>query len=1069
MNLWAMTASAGVLAAALASSEARAQAQVWIPPDQGLQAIRLNSVDIAIDVEGFIARTRMELVFANPNGRVLEGEFVFPLSPGQTVSGYELEVEGQMRAGVVVPKQTARVAFEDTIRQQIDPGLAELTRGNVFRTRLYPIPAQGTKRIALSFEQVLPDEGDHLRYVLPMAFESSVRQFKVKVEARALDAATTSAPASPDPALAFDRVGEAWVASLERSDVQPQRELTFRIPQRAGSIDWLLAADPLDPTWQTWVARVDTGMPVTDETAPAPRRMVVYYDASASARDRDRERELAALQRYLAGLDRVDVDLIAFRDAAEPARRFTVTGGNADALIEAINALPLDGGSSYGAIDFNVARQAQLAVIIGDGLSNFGAAEPTPLAVGQSLLVHVLHAAQKLDAARLDALARQGGGVRIDLMHSDADAAAAALGRRPWRLLAVDSGEAVCNDLSPAAPVAVGRQLLISGRCRNLDSAAGLELVFGRGGDAPVHRVALKGAGTKVRGDMATSVHRLWAQAHLAELDAQPTPDVEAITALATRYAVVTRHTSLLVLDRIEDYVRYRIEPPEPALRERYHALLASQPKPVQDTGRAGRLEQLARQWQTFREWHGRRHAWLETVLLSTAQQESVLSRMMSASDDKVAALQARTEALLKLSQSLTDRWSDEGGNDSTRLRWEAEAAVVMRDLDQLRRERMALVETLGLTAPESQLAMPVPSPAVAEMAVPMMEPPPAPPPAPPGDFAVSGTPMARAVASAPEPAPAPAPALSAGITIAGWNPDTPYLRALRDASDPYAAYLVERETHGDAPAFYLDCADFLRDEARSPALALRVLSNIAELGIDDTALTRVLAYRLAQWNLIGLAVGQFEAALAQRPEEPQSYRDLALALARLPTPQWQRAVSLLWQVSTGDWHGRFPGIEVIALHELNDLLAQAGADAGIDVVALGIPSELLQPLVVGLRVVLTWDADNTDIDLWVIDPAGEKAYYGHNQTRTGGHVSNDFTQGYGPEVFTIVRPLPGTYRVQANYFGDRRQSVSGPVTVQVEFQTGFGAAGGERQAITRRLASGRETIDLGEFVIGSD
>src|SRR5690606_1138144 len=117
----------------------------------------------------------------------------------------------------------------------------------------------------------------------------------------------------------------------------------------------------------------------------------------------------------------------------------------------------------------------------------------------------------------------------------------------------------------------------------------------------------------------------------------------------------------------------------------------------------------------------------------------------------------------------------------------------------------------------------------------------------------------------------------------------------------------------------------------------------------------------------------------------------------------------------------------------------------------------------------MTWDADNTDIDLWVIDPVGDKAYYGQNQTRTGGHVSRDFTQGYGPEVFTIARPLPGTYRIQANYFGDRRQSVSGAVTVQVEFQTGFGESGGKRQAITRRLESGKQTIDLGEFVVGID
>ena len=104
----------------------------------------------------------------------------------------------------------------------------------------------------------------------------------------------------------------------------------------------------------------------------------------------------------------------------------------------------------------------------------------------------------------------------------------------------------------------------------------------------------------------------------------------------------------------------------------------------------------------------------------------------------------------------------------------------------------------------------------------------------------------------------------------------------------------------------------------------------------------------------------------------------------------------------------------------------------------------------------MTWDADNTDIDLWVTDPVGERAYYSQPRTRSGGHVSNDFTQGYGPEVYSIRRPLPGTYRVQAHYFGDRRQSLTGPVTVQLEFQTRFGSAG-------RRTCRGDEAPEDGK------
>ena len=114
-------------------------------------------------------------------------------------------------------------------------------------------------------------------------------------------------------------------------------------------------------------------------------------------------------------------------------------------------------------------------------------------------------------------------------------------------------------------------------------------------------------------------------------------------------------------------------------------------------------------------------------------------------------------------------------------------------------------------------------------------------------------------------------------------------------------------------------------------------------------------------------------------------------------------------------------------------------------------------------------NGDRTDIDLWVVDPSGDKAVYSQPRTKTGGHMSRDFTGGYGPEVYTIRKPLPGTYVVMANYFGDRRQSLTGPVTIQLEFQTRFGTRHGERAATTRRLESGSQTIEIGKFKVGAE
>lgn len=68
------------------------------------------------------------------------------------------------------------------------------------------------------------------------------------------------------------------------------------------------------------------------------------------------------------------------------------------------------------------------------------------------------------------------------------------------------------------------------------------------------------------------------------------------------------------------------------------------------------------------------------------------------------------------------------------------------------------------------------------------------------------------------------------------------------------------------------------------------------------------------------------------------------------------------------------------------------------------------------IKVVLTWDSA-TDVDLWVIDPEGNKCYYGNRSTPRGGNLDVDITSGYGPETFSMLKAMPGTYSVQVQYY----------------------------------------------------
>ena len=140
-----------------------------------------------------------------------------------------------------------------------------------------------------------------------------------------------------------------------------------------------------------------------------------------------------------------------------------------------------------------------------------------------------------------------------------------------------------------------------------------------------------------------------------------------------------------------------------------------------------------------------------------------------------------------------------------------------------------------------------------------------------------------------------------------------------------YSIYLTERKENEGSSAFFLDVSDFFL-EKKQPGLALRILSNVAEMELENPQLLRILGYRLMQIGRPKLAVAVFEEVLKMREEEPQSYRDLALALAA--DKQHQRAVDLLRQVVEGKWNGRFPEIELTALNEMNAIIATCGKGA---------------------------------------------------------------------------------------------------------------------------------------------
>jgi len=120
----------------------------------------------------------------------------------------------------------------------------------------------------------------------------------------------------------------------------------------------------------------------------------------------------------------------------------------------------------------------------------------------------------------------------------------------------------------------------------------------------------------------------------------------------------------------------------------------------------------------------------------------------------------------------------------------------------------------------------------------------------------------------------------------------------------------------------------------------------------------------------------------------------------------------------------------------------------------------------VDIRIVLSWSTDNSDVDLWVIEPTDEKCFYKNKLTYSGGRISQDITGGFGPEEYCIKDAAKGIYQIQANYYGDRRQSLTGPITLYAEIFRNYGTVHQTSQQVVVQLKDKKQVIDLGEIMI---
>lgn len=237
----------------LLPAAALAQTGLLVPtstgrPDPAVLSLREMAIDVGIG-RGY-ARVNVRQVFENHTGSIQEGTWRFALPPSGAVGDFAVWDSLVRIPGVILEKKRARAIYQQLTQQRIDPGLLQqgeeedrepgasgrptdrLSGGAAFSVKVAPIPAWGTKRLELQYQQEVPwlDGTGEFRVALKPRDGEPPTAGQLSVRITLLDGEFTPAVKG---ALALTRKGSS--SAFSGSNVRLDKDVVVRFKPANGS------------------------------------------------------------------------------------------------------------------------------------------------------------------------------------------------------------------------------------------------------------------------------------------------------------------------------------------------------------------------------------------------------------------------------------------------------------------------------------------------------------------------------------------------------------------------------------------------------------------------------------------------------------------------------------------------------------------------------------------------------------------------------------------------------------------------------------------------------------------
>jgi TonB-dependent SusC/RagA subfamily outer membrane receptor len=1020
--------------------------------------VKMSQLLVHVKIVGNIAYTTAEMHFFNNGTKQMEAELLFPLPEGVSVSRYAIDINGKIREAVPVNKNKGKQVFEAIEHRRVDPGLLEKVEGNNFITRIYPIMPKGERIVIIGYEESLQFfDKNNLSYQFLSKYPQALEKFEVKIAV--LGATTTPTIANENNNA--DNI--SWTptnqTSFTKTNYQPSEKWDIKIPVQQD-----VPSAVVQTVDDQYYFYINTSIENNKIQKKTPASIGIIWDNSLSCKNKDVKKELALLDAYFASIKNTTVTLYLLNYTFSKDESFVITNGNWAALKTTLQNTIFDGGTRFSQI--NYAGHDEY-LFFTDGLSSLSSnnlpASKKP--------VYTISSSASSDYAFLNFYAQQSGANFINLNQLDSAKALDKLLNQSIRFLGIKENNLV-TEIYPMKGTPVAGSFSAAGISLKEDNE--ITLLFGYGEKVVMEKTITIDATKKEAIDI--SIEKLWAQKKIADLELQYTKNAEEIETIGKRYGIITQNTSLIVLENISDYIAYDIIPPA-ELRSEYDRVLKEQ--------RQAGLAKKKDNWKNIDSYFNELFAWwkkdihyvaprpmpiarnkkpivveekneLQSVVVTAySTNSSARANLASAEDDEDGAQVKRsmTSSVTTIrSQDIsTSLQGKVAGVQVTSGTPGTAANVTIRGTSSISAANKPIVIVDGkvFNGDISQLKQEdiLTSDVLKDAAATSLY----------GSDAANGAIIITTKNGIENDSTVVA------IKTTSWNPNRLYLKAIKAASSEkkYAVYLELRETQINNPNYYYDVANYFYDNGNKEK-ALLVLSNIADLGLENHQLYKTLTYTLRQWRAYEDALFTAKQIVKWREHEPQSHRDLALTLEN--NKQYQAAFDELIKALEVNYYsemsGQYEGVEDIILMDINRMMSEhASIKTG------KLDKKYVAKMPVDVRIILNWNQMDVDIDMHIIEPNKEECYYGHKSTEVGARFSKDFTEGYGPEQYLIRNAIKGKYVIKTNYFGETTLTENGPATVMVEiYITKNGKT--EKKIQTIQLSSIKENEVLAEIMV---